>query len=157
MTLEIIFSILLAFGILLTAIPTVPGIIYMLLVSIIYAVIDRFEHITWVHIIIFVGILAVAVFTDYLSGLIGAKYGGANKKSIMAGFVGLILGLILLPPLGLFLGLFAGVFAAEMMQMKDHMTALRAASYSLAGTIVGMFINVALAIGFFVMFLVAVF
>ena len=98
-----------------------------------------------------------AFLTLVFSGLIGAKFGGASKKSVLLGMVGMVLGFLFFPPFGLFLGLFAGVFAGEMIRMKDHKHALKAAGYSFAGILAGMVFNVVLAIAFLVSFLVIVF
>jgi uncharacterized protein YqgC (DUF456 family) len=71
--------------------------------------------------------------------------------------VGLVIGFILFPPFGLFLGLFAGVFVGELLQMKHHSQALKAASYSFMGILTGMIVSILLAIAFFVTFLFIIF
>lgn len=155
--LEIIFIALLFLGILLTALPAVPGMLYMFLLVLVYGIINSFETLEPWHFAIFGGLVILAGISDYASGLIGAKVGGANKKSIILGFIGLIIGLIAFPPLGLFIGLFLGVFLAELIQFKDHKKAIKTASFSFLGTISGMITNVVLAIIFFITFLVIIF
>lgn len=157
MTLEIFFAIILFLGIFLTAIPTVPGMLFMFMAVIVYGLMDHFQTLHPWHLAIFGGLMLLAILTDHLSGLIGAKFGGASKWSLLAGLVGMLIGLLFFPPFGLFVGLFLGVFIAEIVQFADHRKALKAASYSFVAILVGMLINVLLAIGMFVGFLVIVF
>lgn len=157
MEINIIFSILIFLGIFFTALPTTPGMLYMLILTIIYGVITDFSTIEPKHFLLFVGLVIVAMLTDYSSGLIGAKFGGANKKSILSGFIGMILGLVVFPPLGLFIGLFLGVFLAELFQFADHKKAWKAASTSFIASIIGMLINIIIAITYFIAFLILIF
>ena len=156
MYIEIIFAILMFLGIILTAIPTTPGMIYMLLIALIYGIVDKFETLEPWHFAIFGGLVITSILADYLSGLIGAKFGGANKKSVLAGFIGMIIGFFSFPPFGLFAGLFLGVLIAELAQMKEHTKALKAASFSLIGIVTGMIVNVTLAIAFFTTFMIII-
>ena len=153
MALEIVIAILLAFGILMTAIPTVPGVGYMFVVTLIYGFIDRFETMDPRWLLLFGGLVVLGIVTDYLSGLLGAKFGGANKKVMLIGLIGMLLGLILFPPFGLFIGLFLGVLIGALVQFQDHRKAFKAASYSFAGIVAGIIFNVLIAIGFFIAFL----
>lgn len=157
MILEIVVATLLIIGVLFTAIPTVPGMLFMLVSVVVYGIIDKFETFDPWFYALFTGLFAAAVFSDYASGILGAKFGGASRKSILAGIIGLVIGFIFFPPLGLFIGLFAGVFAAEIIQFGDTKKALKAASYSFAGVIGGIIVNVLLAIAFLVSFLILVF
>ena len=129
----------------------------MFLVVLIYGIIDKFQTLEPWHLLIFGGMVLLGVFIDYASGLIGAKFGGANKQSILFGIVGLVIGLVIFPPFGLFLGLFLGVLVGELVQLKDHAQAFKAASYSFLGVVSGMVLSTLLAIAFFISFLVILF
>lgn len=122
----------------------------------IYALIGNFGTIEVWHLAIFGGLALLSILIDYSSGLIGAKLGGANKKSLLFGIIGLFVGLLFFPPFGAFIGLFMGVFIAELIQFHDHTKALKAASYSLATTVAGALANIAIAVGIFVSFLVII-
>ncbi len=156
MTIDIVFALLLLLGVLLTCIPTLPGVPIMFGMVFIYGLIDGFETLQFWHLGIFGALALLSIAIDYSSGLIGAKLGGANKTSLLCGIIGLFLGLIILPPFGAFFGLFAGVFCGELIQFKDKRKALKAASYSLMTTVVGAAANILIAIGIFVSFLVIV-
>lgn len=156
MTLDILFTILLFLGLLLTCIPTLPGVPVMFGTVFIYAILNNFESIQAWHLAVFGALALLSIGIDYFSGLIGAKLGGANKKSILFGIIGLFVGLLFFPPFGAFIGLFTGVFVAELIQFHDHTKALKAASYSLATTAAGALTNIAIAVGIFVSFLIII-
>ncbi len=157
MTIDILFTVLLCLGLMLTCIPTLPGVPVMFAMIFVYALIDNFQSIQAWHVGVFATLALLSLVIDYSSGLIGAKLGGASKHAIMFGCIGLIVGLIALPPLGAFVGLFLGVFIAEIIQFKDHRRALKAASVSLVATLVGAITNIAIAMGTLIGFLVLVY
>lgn len=122
----------------------------------IYGLIDKFQTLEAWHLAVFGGLALLSILIDYSSGLIGAKLGGANKKSLLFGIIGLFVGLIVFPPFGAFIGLFLGVFVAELVQFKDKHKALKAASYSLAATVTGAAANILIAIACLVGFLIII-
>jgi hypothetical protein len=149
-----VISILVFLGIFMTFIPFMPGIFFMLFVSFIFAVITSFKVITVYELMVLIGIFLVALINDSFSGIIGAKWGGASNKSILVGLAGLVIGFFVLPPLGAIIGFFAGIFLNEMYSGKSKEKAVKAATSSLIGSAVGIFINAVLAISFFVLFMI---
>ncbi len=152
----ILFSTLIFPGMILVLIPGMPAIPYMFLVALIFGFVDKFQNISPRNLIVLGVIVLLSIAVDYAAGILGAKYGGASKKSIIFGFLGSLLGTLLLPPFGGIVGIFAGVLIAEFMQFYDHKKAVKAASYTLAGSIAGLLVNFLLAIIFFTLFLVFV-
>lgn len=152
--LVLIFSILLLPGLAGIFIPLLPGIPLMFVIALIYGVIDRFQHLQGNEVMILGGIVVLSLIVDYCSGVIGAKYGGASKKAILFGFIGLIVGIILLPPFGGILGLFLGVLIAEMIQHRDQRRAVKAATGSLLGSLLGIVANLVLGLLFLILFIV---
>lgn len=149
-----IFSILLLPGIICTLIPVVPALPYMFLVALIYGFIDKFAHLSPYEIIILAVVTIISIVVDWVSGILGAKYGGASVKSIYAGLAGFIIGMILLPPFGGLLGLFVAIFLSEVMMMKNHLHALKSAAGGLIGSIIGIVINFIISIIFLATFIV---
>lgn len=157
MTAEIIAAIVLFIGLAMACIPTLPGIPLMFVTTLVYALIDKWTHVQPWHFAVFAGMTLLSVAIDWSAGLIGAKLGGATRKSMLAGFVGLFVGLLMFPPIGAFLGLFVGILLAELWQMRHHMKAIKAAFASLAAAIIGTAANMVIALVYFIMFLVLVF
>lgn len=134
-------------------IPVFPGIPWMFLVALTYGALTSFGRLTGSDLGILAIIALASVAIDYLSGVLGAKYSGASAKALGAGFVGMIVGLLVLPPFGGLLGLFIGVLLVEL-QTKTRQQAVRAATGSLFGSLAGIVLNLLLATLFITLFLV---
>jgi len=150
----IISALMLVPAIFLVFIPTFPALWYMFFVASAFALFDGFQNLSWLGLGILGTIVLLSMVIDTLAGIVGAKYGGASKKSLIYGFVGIIIGTVLFFPFGGLLGLFGGVLLAEFLAHRDQNIALKAATGSLIGTVVGMILNCILAITFLILFLV---
>ena len=139
-------TLFMALGIPAVLLPFLPGISYMFLIALLFAISDHFTHITWENLAVLGSILVVSFFVDYFAGILGARYGGADRRSILFGFFGLILGLVAFPPIGGIIGLFAGIFVGEIVARKSNAAALKAATAGLIGSATGVLVNVSLAI-----------
>ncbi|MFA6552188.1 MAG: DUF456 domain-containing protein [Candidatus Paceibacterota bacterium] len=149
---KIIFSLLLVPGVFMVVIPIMPAISYMLLITLIFGIIDHFQTLTAGNFLILIAIWTLSILIDHLSGILGAKYGGASRKGMICGFIGLIVGFLMFPPFGGFLGLFAGVLTAEILNNRSQKEALTAAGASLFGSILGVAVNTILAVIFLILF-----
>jgi uncharacterized protein YqgC (DUF456 family) len=152
-----IFALLAFFGLVAAVIPGIPAIFYMFLVSLVFALIDGFVHLSQFELLILLGIYLVSFCVDAFSGVIGAKYGGASFRSFFLGILGAIIGMLALPPLGGLLGLFAGIFFSEIARHRSGKDAARAASFGVLGMVAGLVVNVVLAIVFFSSFITLAF
>lgn len=83
------------------------------------------------------GIAAVLTIFDYLlpSWLVN-KFGG-SKQGVTGSIIGLIAGAIILPFIGIIIGPFIGAFIGELMANKDKKAALKAASLTFVGFLIG--------------------
>jgi len=116
------------------------GTFLILLFSFIYALITGFEFING-KTLIALGLLCLAgELFDYIFIYLGAKIGGASKKTAMGAIVGgLIAAAVSLAfyGVGLFLftivGIFLGAFIVELNEKKDVLKALKAGLGSLVG------------------------
>jgi len=152
--LVIIFSLILLVGVAGTIFPALPGIPLMFAVTLIFLFFDRFAHLTVLNLIIFIIITLASITVDYTSGIIGAKYGGAGRSSIIIGLLGLIIGIFIYPPFGGIAGLFVGILVSEIIQFKDHNKAIKAATGGVLGVISGTVANLILALLFLVLFII---
>lgn len=151
--LVIIFGLLLLPGFAGIFLP-LPGLLYMFIISLIFGFVDKFAHLQTWEIAILVGIALISIINDYLSGMLGAKYGGAAQKSMLLGIIGMIIGVLIFPPFGGLVGVFLGILIAEIFLNKGTDRALRAATGGLVGSIVGMVITLVLAIVFLFSFVI---
>ena len=141
----------------LVFIPAFPAIFMMLLITTGFGFVDNFVHLTPANLAVLAGIFVLSFIVDQLSGILGAKYGGASRKGILYGFIGLIVGTILFPPLGGLIGLFLGVGVSEYYVHKNQQRAIKAASGSLLGALAGIVTNVVLACIFVILFAIFAF
>jgi len=148
----IVFSLLLLPGLAGIILP-VPGLAYMFLVALIFGLVNHFQQMTWQNLVVLGVILIISIITDAVSGIIGAKYGGASKQSMIAGFIGMIVGVMALPPFGGLLGIFLGVMIWEIISRSNRKKAMRAASASLIGSVAGMLLSLLLSLLFIVLFI----
>lgn len=132
--------------------PAVPGLPYMFLVALIFAIIDGFTHIRPYEVSILIGIVAISIAVDYMSGILGAKYGGASKQGLLSGLVGMLGGTIFFPPFGGIIGLFIGIFLAESYGRRTRQEALKAASGGVIGSVASIAINIVLGLIFIGLF-----
>lgn len=120
----------------------------------IYQIFDRFQHLSAIESISLLLIIIISLAVDYFSGILGAKYSGASRRSTYFGFLGMIAGLIFFPPFGGFVGLFVGILIGEFLDYKKHTQALKAATGGLIGSLAGIIINAVLALIFIGLFIV---
>ena len=104
------------------------------------------------ELLVIMGLIAAAVtFLDYVVPIWGTKKFGGTKMGVRGSIVGLIVGIIGLPilgivigPLGLFgiiLGPFVGAYIGESMAGTDSTNAMRSAVGSFIGFIAGTFMK----------------
>ena len=141
----------------LTLIPVMPAIPLLFALTMLFGVATKFVTLPWWAIIVFIVILILSILIDYGSGIMGARFGRASRRSMMWGFVGIILGTLLLPPFGGIIGLFLGVLISELTQRRLKEEAFRSASFALIGAIIGIVLNFLLALAYYIIFLIVVF
>lgn len=143
-----------AIGIFLPVVPGIPVIFIGMLVA---AWIAKFSIIS-PTIIIVLGILAtLSILSDYLSGVLGAKYSGAGILGIVGAIIGAIFGVSVMGPVGLILGPALGVFIFEMLARKRIKKSVRSAGFTLFSTLAGIIFNIILALSMLAIFISAIF
>ena len=77
--------------------------------------------------IIWLGVLTVLITAlDYILPVFGAKVFGVSNYGIAGSFIGMLIGLLFFPPVGLLLGLILGAVAGELIAGKNNSEALKA-------------------------------
>lgn len=150
--LVVLFGLLLLPGLAMAFVPMLPAFWFLFAVAVIFALVDGFVHLTAGNFAVLGGIVLLSVLVDWSAGLLGAKFGGAAWKSLLYGAVGSFVGLIILPPFGIFAGLFAGVLVGELLRDRSHAEAVQAAAGALLGSLSGVAVNVLLASIFIALF-----
>ncbi len=148
-----IFAILMIPGLLGTLLPILPGIPLMFVVAVVFGFVDEWQHLVPWELGVLFGIVLLSLLADFLSGLIGARYGGATRRAVLLGLIGFVIGILVFPPFGGFIGLFIGVFVGELSVGRKQLQAIRAATGSLLGSLVGIAVSFFLALVFLGLFI----
>jgi len=123
--------------------PVVPGSILIFVAALGYALLDGFQTVGWVTLLV-LGLLAAAATTaDLWATSMGAKAGGASGWSILAGMLGGLVGLLFFSLAGSILGALLGMFLVEVLRVKD----LRKALKSGGGWLMGWLLSVIFELG----------
>ena len=141
----IIFSFLLVLGGALGVIlPLLPGVPMAWLGMMIFAYATNFAAITWKILLIFLGFVLLTIAVDIVAPMIGAKKYNASRSGMIGSFLGLILGVMMLGPIGIIVGPFAGTFLGELYEGRESEEALRSAKGTAIGFLAGSAIKLAL-------------
>jgi len=142
-------------GLIAVFIPIFPAALYSFVIIFIYAITTHFTRLHGWEFAALAFITVLAIVNDQLTGLLGAKYGGASAKALAWGFFGAIVGTVLAGPLGSFIGLFLAITVAELSQFRTQQAALRAATGGVIGALLSYIINIVLVflmVGLFLVF-----
>lgn len=123
-------------GLLGGILPVLPGPPLSYLALLLLHFTDRYQFSS--RFLLIWGVITAIVFVlDYLIPIWGTKKFGGSKQGVWGSMIGLILGLFLLPPIGIIIGPFAGAVIGELIAGKDHSAALRAGLGSFIGFLLG--------------------
>ncbi|NLE45454.1 MAG: DUF456 domain-containing protein [Chloroflexi bacterium] len=127
-------------GMIGVVLPVVPGVGFIWIVALIYAIAERFATIDPLTFIVLTVLGAIGVSADLWMSQVGAKAGGASIWSMAAGLIagaigavfgGIFFGIGAVP--GAIIGALAGVVAAEWYRRKDWREAFKAGGGWLIG------------------------
>lgn len=102
--------------------------------------------------LITMGIIAVAVtISDYVLPNVVSKKRGASRAGTFGSVIGMLVGMVILPPFGLFIGAFAGAVVGELLFGDDRQNALRAGWGVFLGSFLSMVLKLCYAgiVGYF--------
>jgi len=142
-------------GLLGSFIPIIPGPI----TSWIGLLVINFESSTELNYSFLLITLMIAVFVfalDIIIPIIGLKKFGGTKKGMIGATIGLLLGLIILGPLGILIGTFLGALSGEMTGDLKLGKALKASVGTLIGFIAGVAMKFSISIIYFIFYLIEV-
>jgi uncharacterized protein YqgC (DUF456 family) len=132
-------------GIIGCIIPGVAGPPFSFLALICLSIAKKWEPFS-MNLLIILGVLTVLVQAlDYLLPALGAKKYGASKYGFWGAFIGMLFGIIFVPPFGIIVGAFLGAILGEVIAGKEASMALKAGWGAFIGIIAGMLLKLILA------------
>ena len=103
----------------------------------------------WTFLGITLGVAVAIWIIDYFIPAMGTKKFGGTRYGVVGTMLGLILGILFFPPLGIIIGPFAGAYLGEMLHdRKDRKRALKAAFGSFIGFLTSTFLKFIAAVIF---------
>jgi uncharacterized protein YqgC (DUF456 family) len=128
---------LMAFGTLAAVLPIVPGPALVWFGAIIYALATNFNEVGILPIIILTLLMIIGSTTNIWMSALGVKATGGSIWGILGGLAGMVLGMIILFPLGALIGAAAGTLLAELAVTGDWRKALKIGGGTAGGFILG--------------------
>ena len=99
------------------------------------------------------GALAVLVTVfDTVAPAVGAKRYGASKLGVWGSVIGMIVGMIAFPPLGMILGAFVGALGGELIDGKETKASVKASWGVFVYTMLGIVLKLAVSLTVLVLF-----
>lgn len=87
-------------------------------------------------------ITAIITAADYLIPIVGAKKFGGSKSGIYGSIIGLIVGMVFFPPIGIIVGPMIGAILGELVIGKKRNEALKSGVGTFVGFILGTLLKV---------------
>jgi len=126
--------------------PLLPGSILIFAAALGYAVLDGFQTVGWVTLVV-LGLLAVVATTaDLWATSMGARAGGASGWSILAGMLSGLVGLLFFSLPGSIIGALLGMFLVEVLRVKDWRKALKSGGGWLMGWLLSVILELAIGL-----------
>jgi uncharacterized protein YqgC (DUF456 family) len=133
----IIGIILLIIGIIGCFVPGIAGPPFSFLALICLSIAKKWEPFTPGFLVLMAALTAVVTVLDHIVPAAGAKKFGASKYGFWGAVIGMLLGILYAPPLGMIIGAFIGAVSGEMIRGKQSYEALKAGFGIFAGVMVG--------------------
>lgn len=139
-----------------TILPALPGAPLIWLGMLLFGLITGFEKLSAGFFIGQALAIALVFFIDYAANVWGVRRYGGSKAAVWGSLAGLVLGILLLGPLGIVFGPFLGAVAGELVAQKPLAPAVRSGVGSLIGMVGGLALKLVVEAGMIIWFFVAV-
>jgi uncharacterized protein YqgC (DUF456 family) len=137
--LAIVFILIGLIGCVLPVIPGPP----LSFVGLLLLQFTKFADYTSGFLLLMAAVAIIITILDYIVPIWGTKKFGGSKAGIWGATIGLVLGIFVLPPIGIIIGPLVGAIIAESLKGKDFKKSLRAGFGSLVGFAMGIGLKLA--------------
>jgi uncharacterized protein YqgC (DUF456 family) len=128
-------------GIIGCVIPGLAGPPFSFLALILLSIAKRWEPFSPTFLIAMAAVTIIVTALDYIVPAAGAKKYGASKFGFWGAIIGMIIGIIYIPPLGMIIGAFIGAFVGELLVGKQSSAALKAGWGVFVGVMIGILLK----------------
>lgn len=137
----IIGFVFIVIGLIGCVVPGVPGPPFSFLALVLMSAAKRWEPFSLNFLIVMALLTIVVTVLDYVVPAAGAKKFGASKYGFWGAVIGMLIGIIFFPPLGIIIGAFLGAIVGEMVIGKPSYDALKAGWGVFVGIMFGMILK----------------
>ncbi len=137
--LSIIFMLIGLIGCILPVIPGPP----LSYIGLLVLHFTRFAEFGVTFLVLMACVAIIVTILDYIVPLWGTKRFGGSKAGIWGATIGLLIGIFVLPPIGIIIGPLVGAIIAESLKGKDFNKSLKAGFGSLVGFALGIGLKLA--------------
>lgn len=144
--LTVIAFVLMFIGLIGAILPNFPDSILIVVGALLLTAADG---LTWTDGVLLAGVAVIALAAEglvYLAQAYGARRAGASWKGVVGAILGGLLGLFVLPPMGILIGPIVGAVAGELIGGKRGGEAFKAGLGALLGTLGGVVLKFAAAV-----------
>lgn len=152
---EIVVLLLMLVGLVGIIFPVLPGLLLVVLGVLIWAV-DAGSSTGWVVLGIAVAIYVAGVVLQWAVPGKRMKRAGVSTSTLLVGLAGAVVGMFVIPIVGLFVGFPVGILAASLVRTRDLGQAWRATGHALRAVGTNILIELATAFTIIAVFLVTV-
>jgi uncharacterized protein YqgC (DUF456 family) len=135
-------AVLMIVGIVGCVLPVIPGPPLSFL-GLLLLHFSRYAEFSFEFLLMFGSIAAIVTALDYVVPIWGTKKFGGSKAGMWGAAIGLVIGIFVLPPLGILVGPFAGAVIGEATTGKKAAEAFRAGLGSIMGLMMGVGLKLA--------------
>lgn len=139
-----------------TFLPVLPGAPLIWLGMLLYGLITGFEKLTAAFFVGQAMAVALVFFIDYAANVWGVKKYGGSSAATWGSLAGLVLGIVLLGPLGIVFGPFVGAVAGDLVAQKPLFSAVRSGVGTIIGMIGGLAFKLVVEAGMIIWFFVTI-
>jgi len=152
----IVTLIIMLIGLVGEILPVIPGMILIWIAALIYAIIDKFHHLSPWTILILIIIWLLAAIIDWITTWFTAKKVGISFWGLGLAVAGAIIGTILGNLPGTVLGMVEGAIIGEYIQHQQLWKSMQVGSFIILGWLAGNVLKLIMAISMILIFLVSI-
>ncbi len=135
-------SVLMIIGFVGCVIPVIPG-PPLSFIGLLLLHFSKYAEFSFEFLLLFGSIAVIVTVLDYIVPIWGTKKFGGSKAGMWGAAIGLVIGIFVLPPLGLIVGPFAGAVIGESINGKNAADSFRAGLGSVLGLMMGVGLKLA--------------
>ncbi|MEX0917098.1 MAG: DUF456 domain-containing protein [Candidatus Paceibacterota bacterium] len=152
-----IVILLFLFGLAGTIIPGFPGISLIFGGVLLYTILNDFEAVSVLTVVLLGILTALTLLLDYLAGILGAKAGGGSWKAALAAGIGALIGGFIFAIPGILIGAFLGGLSGALLEGATREGAMKVALYSALGVLGSAVFQFVIGVTLIVVFFIALF